>query len=104
MPLIGTSFAVAYVAKLLRGKSIVFGEDDWASAKQFWRLVTPFADFIYLMAVLLFGASVPLFACMVKTGNVPPINTLTFIFTAITGLQSLFFAMWFDMEYNKELR
>jgi hypothetical protein len=44
--LIGTSFAVAHVAKLLRGKSIVFGEDDWASAKQFWRLVTPFADFI----------------------------------------------------------
>jgi hypothetical protein len=37
---------VAHVAKLLRGKSIVFGEDDWASAKHFWRLVTPFADFI----------------------------------------------------------
>jgi glycosyltransferase involved in cell wall biosynthesis len=64
--------------------------------------------FFYLMAVLLLGASVPLFARMVlrmvETGNVPPINTLTFIFTAITGLQSLFFAMWFDMEYNKELR
>jgi glycosyltransferase involved in cell wall biosynthesis len=64
--------------------------------------------FFYLMAVLLLGASAPLFARMVlrmvETGNVPPINTLTFIFTAITGLQSLFFAMWFDMEYNKELR
>jgi hypothetical protein len=60
------------------------------------------------MAGLLLGASVPLFARMilrvVDTGNVPPINTLTFIFTAITGLQSLFFAMWFDMEYNKDLR
>jgi hypothetical protein len=44
--LIGTSFAVAHVSKLVRGKSMVFGEDDWASAKQFWRLVTPFADYI----------------------------------------------------------
>lgn len=64
--------------------------------------------FFYLMALLLLGASVPLFARMMwrllETNNVPPINTLTFIFTAITGLQSLFFAMWFDMEYNKDLR
>jgi glycosyltransferase involved in cell wall biosynthesis len=64
--------------------------------------------FFYLMALLLLGFSVPLFARMIllwlETGNVPPINALTFIFTGITGLQSLFFAMWFDMEYNKDLR
>lgn len=44
--LIGTSFAAAHVSKLVRGKSLVFGEDDWASARDFWRLVVPFADFI----------------------------------------------------------
>jgi len=64
--------------------------------------------FFYLLAVLLLGASIPLLARMilvwVATGELPPINTLAFIFTAITGLQSLFFAMWFDMEYNKDLR
>jgi len=26
------------------------------------------------------------------------------MFTAISGMQSLFFAMWFDMEYNKDLK
>ena len=64
--------------------------------------------FFYIMALLLLGASVPLFARMIwrwyEFGNIPPINTLTFIFTGITGLQSLFFAMWFDMEYNKDLK
>jgi len=25
-------------------------------------------------------------------------------FFTISGLQSLFFAMWFDMEYNKDLK
>lgn len=64
--------------------------------------------FFYLMAFLLLGASVPLFARMiwrwVETANIPPINTLTFMFTAITGLQSLFFAMWFDMDHNKDLK
>jgi len=64
--------------------------------------------FFYLLAVLLLGAGVPLLARMIlvwiATNNLPPINTLAFIFTTITGLQSLFFAMWFDMEYNKNLR
>lgn len=64
--------------------------------------------FFYVLAVLLLGASLPLLARMLiqleATRNLPPINTLAFIFTVITGLQSLFFAMWFDMEYNKDLR
>ena len=44
--LIGTSFAAAHVSKLVRGRSVVFGEDGFATNKQFWRLVIPFADFI----------------------------------------------------------
>lgn len=64
--------------------------------------------FFYLLAFLLLGASVPLLVRLglrlLETNNLPPINTLAFMFTAITGLQSLFFAMWFDMEYNKDLR
>ncbi|MBI3159545.1 MAG: glycosyltransferase family 2 protein [Chloroflexi bacterium] len=39
-----------------------------------------------------------------ETGNAPPINTLAFMFTAITGIQFLLFAMWFDMDSNKHLR
>jgi hypothetical protein len=36
--------------------------------------------------------------------NIPSINALAWMSSVIAGLQSLFFAMWFDMEYNKELR
>jgi glycosyltransferase involved in cell wall biosynthesis len=64
--------------------------------------------FFYTMAFLLLGASLPLFVRMIlrwaETGSIPSINSLAFMFTFITGLQSLFFAMWFDMDYNKDLR
>jgi len=29
---------------------------------------------------------------------------MTLIFTLISGLQTLFFGMWFDMNYNKHLK
>lgn len=64
--------------------------------------------FFYVLALVLLGLSAPLLVRMLiifaQTQNFPPINALAFIFTFITGLQSLFFAMWFDMEYNKDLR
>lgn len=37
-------------------------------------------------------------------GSVAATSALFAAFFAISGLQSLFFAMWFDMEYNKTLR
>ena len=64
--------------------------------------------FFYALAFLLLGTSLPLAIRLIwrllETNNLPAINTLAFMFTAITGVQSLFFAMWFDMEYNKDLR
>ena len=64
--------------------------------------------FFYALAFSLILGSLPLLARIiwvtVNTGSVPPINTLAFMFSAITGLQSLFFAMWFDMDYNKRLK
>jgi hypothetical protein len=44
--LVGTSFAIAHAARFLPGRSIVFGEDDYASSRAFWRITRPFADFI----------------------------------------------------------
>jgi hypothetical protein len=38
------------------------------------------------------------------SGVVPPTSHLLFWFMFISGLQTLLFAMWFDMEYNKDLR
>jgi glycosyltransferase involved in cell wall biosynthesis len=40
----------------------------------------------------------------IKLGHVPEITALALAFCVVTGLQSAFFAMWFDMEYNKNLR
>ena len=64
--------------------------------------------FFYILACFLLTASVPLtvrlFYIWAKTGNIPDINTMALIFTLISGLQMLFFGMWFDMEYNKDLK
>ena len=37
-------------------------------------------------------------------GVVPPTSNLLFWFLFVSGLQTLLFAMWFDMEYNKDLK
>lgn len=37
-------------------------------------------------------------------GSVPTTSFLIFWFLLISGFQSLFFAMWFDMDYNKRLK
>lgn len=39
-----------------------------------------------------------------KHGSIPEITFLIWIFSFSTGLMSVFFAMWFDMEYNKHLK
>lgn len=44
--LVGTSFAIAHAARLLPGRSMVFGEDDFGSSPAFWRITRPFADYI----------------------------------------------------------
>ncbi|KAA3646382.1 MAG: glycosyltransferase family 2 protein [Chloroflexi bacterium] len=63
--------------------------------------------FFYMLAFLLLGASLPLglriFWIWYQVGGIPAINTLAVMFTIISGLQALFFAMWFDLEYNKSL-
>ena len=37
-------------------------------------------------------------------GFVPPTSHLLFWFMFISGLQTLLFAMWFDMQYNRDLK
>lgn len=59
------------------------------------------ALFLIIISVILFGRLIVIWN---MTGAVPPINALTIIFTGITAFQSVFFAMWFDMDYNKHLR
>jgi len=64
--------------------------------------------FFYFLGILLtpFGFGLGLYLAALRLGGVPVTVTsaLFSAFLIISGLQSLFFAMWFDMEYNKNLR
>jgi glycosyltransferase involved in cell wall biosynthesis len=60
-----------------------------------------FFGYIFFLLGFLFGTY--LFGYRVFTGPVQATSTIMAIFLIITGLQFLFFAMWFDMDYNKGL-
>lgn len=64
--------------------------------------------FFYLLSFILLLASIPLtvrlFWIWAERGDIPDINAMALVFTLISGLQTLFFGMWFDMDYNKNLR
>jgi len=81
----------------------------------FWRLKEKYIirDFhplvlFYLLGIVLsltgvvFG--VYLLILRLVVGSVATTSALLAVLLTISGLQSLFFAMWFDMEYNKNLR
>jgi glycosyltransferase involved in cell wall biosynthesis len=81
----------------------------------FWRLKEKYVirDFhplvlFYLLGLVLTPIGV-VFGCYLLVfrlwmGPVAPTSALFAAFFTISGLQSLFFAMWFDMEYNKGLK
>jgi glycosyltransferase involved in cell wall biosynthesis len=87
----------------------------WLLFKGFWRrlflkyVIKDFHPliFFYLFSFFLLFSSLPLtirlFYIWGFRGYIPGINTMALIFSLISGLQTLFFGMWFDMEYNKNL-
>jgi glycosyltransferase involved in cell wall biosynthesis len=89
---------------------------SWLLLKGFWQrlffkyVIKDFHPLVlfYILSCLLLVATVPLsvrlFYIWAVTGNIPDINAMALIFTLITGLQTLFFGMWFDMDYNKRLK
>lgn len=64
--------------------------------------------FFYMMGILLspagFAMGVYLILLRLSGIHIAVTSALFASFLFISGLQSLFFAMWFDMDYNKELR
>jgi glycosyltransferase involved in cell wall biosynthesis len=54
-----------------------------------------------LVSVVLFGRSIWLW---IADGTVPALSAIAFMFAATTSLQSFFFAMWMDLEVNKDLK
>lgn len=99
----------------IRIRKLIFSL-GWLLLKLFlWRLKEKYIIrdfhplvFFYALAFLLLVGSVPmsvrLFYKWWVTGSIPNINALAVMFMLISGFQSLFFAMWFDMEYNKDLK
>jgi len=64
--------------------------------------------FFYGLSFSLLLMSIPfslrLIYLWIKLGSVPKVTGLALMFSLIVGLQSMFFAMWFDMEYNRNLK
>jgi glycosyltransferase involved in cell wall biosynthesis len=58
------------------------------------------SGFLMFLGGLLFGLY--LFFYRILIGAVEATSTIMAVFLFITGMQSLFFAMWFDMDYNKK--
>jgi glycosyltransferase involved in cell wall biosynthesis len=54
-----------------------------------------------IATVLLF---IRVFYIWFSTGHIPPINALAAMFSFITAIQFTLFAMWFDMENNRDLK
>jgi len=89
---------------------------SWLLFKGFWKrlffkyVIKDFHPlvFFYILSFLLLISSIPLairlFYIWAVTSDIPDINAMALVFTVISGLQTLFFGMWFDMEYNKKLR
>jgi len=89
---------------------------SWLLFKGFWRrlflkyVIKDFHPliFFYMLSFVLLTVSVPLtirlFYIWAIRGNIPDMNAVALVFTLISGLQTLFFGMWFDMEYNKKLK
>jgi glycosyltransferase involved in cell wall biosynthesis len=60
-----------------------------------------FGFFFDVATVILF---VRVFYIWIFQGHIPPINALAAMFSFISAVQFTLFAMWFDMESNKDLR
>jgi len=95
---------------------VVIPKISWLLFKGFWQrlffkyVIKDFHPlvFFYILSFLLLISSLPLAIRLLyvwaATGDIPDINAILIVFTIISGLQTLFFGMWFDMDYNKKLK
>jgi len=94
--------------------SKVIPKISWLLFKGFWKrlffkyVIRDFHPlvFFYSLSFFLFIVSIPLVFRLLyiwfMKGDIPDMNALALFFTLISGLQTAFFGMWFDMEYNKK--
>jgi len=58
----------------------------------------------FLLVTLAFPLAIRLAYYSLFLNQTRGMNVMAFLFTSVTGLQCLFFAMWFDMYSNRDLR
>ncbi len=99
----------------LKVKKVIF-TISWLLFKRFfWRMKEKYIIkdfhpliFFYLLGGIFGVATAALFARLFwiwyATGHIPPINALAAMFAFISASQFTLFAMWFDMEANKDLK
>lgn len=99
----------------IKVRKVVFSISRLLVKRFFWRLWTKYVIqdfhplvFFYALGfgmLLLSGVLfVRLVLMWVHEGAAPPMTSLAFLFALSMGMQSLFFAMLFDMESNRHLR
>lgn len=89
---------------------------SWLIVRRFfWRMWHKYVIHDFHPLVLFYGASglagclgaflfVRLFWLWVASGRIPPVNALAWAFCMISSIQFGLFAMWFDMETNRDLK
>ena len=99
----------------LKVRRVVF-KISWLLWRYFWwrlkekYIIRDFHPLVFFYAsgfgaMLITGLlSIRLVMQWVAAGRIPPINALAVMFFGLIGIQLLLFAMWFDMEANKNLK
>lgn len=63
-----------------------------------------FYIFAFILNIIGLFLLIRLFYVYAVSGYIPSINALALFFCAVTSSQFTFFAMWLDMDYNKDLK
>ena len=99
----------------IRIRNVVFTISILLLKMFFFRLMEKYVkrDFhplvlFYALGIILSGISfillVRTFVVLIDIGKIPELNAIAMMFAMTSALQSFIFAMWLDMDYNKNLR
>ena len=99
----------------IKVRKVVFSI-SWLLLKRFfWRLKEKYIIrdfhplvFFYFLSLILLIPSIIFFIRIIviwsETGHIPPLCALAFMFSVTMCMQSGFFAMWLDSDYNRDLK
>lgn len=102
---VGEKSGINYITLIPKLSWLLFTRFFWRMKEKY--IIRDFHPlvFFYLFGMGLLVLSIPLmirfFYKWYTTLYVPPITALALMFVLISGFQFIFFAMWFDMSYNK---